>query len=135
MEFADRQRFHEGAHLRRDDEFAVGFSMGGRELREELVVADPGGGVEAGFGLDLFAQSAEVRAEAETLLQQADRPLCESWNERMWADGEPIDPSHTINQAVNGGSPGKPWSNSTRARVLSIIDCPESSPRFRSVPG
>jgi hypothetical protein len=51
----------------------------------------------------LATQSAEVRAKAETLLQQADRLLCESWNERMWADGEPIDPSPTIDQAVNGG--------------------------------
>src|SRR6185437_11665105 len=51
----------------------------------------------------LAAQSAEMRAKAETLLQQADRLLCESWNERMWADGEPIDPSPTIDQAVNGG--------------------------------
>jgi hypothetical protein len=37
------------------------------------------------------------------LLQQADRLLCESWNERMWSDGESIDPSPTIDQAVNGG--------------------------------
>jgi hypothetical protein len=51
----------------------------------------------------LAAQSAEVRAKAETLLRQADRLLCESWNERMWADGEPVDPSPTIDQAVNGG--------------------------------
>jgi hypothetical protein len=29
----------------------------------------------------------------------------ESWNERMWSDGEPIDPSPTIDQAVNGGFP------------------------------
>ena len=53
----------------------------------------------------LAAQSAEVRAKAETLLQQADRLLCESWNERMWANGEPVDPSPTIDQAVNGGFP------------------------------
>jgi phage FluMu protein Com len=53
----------------------------------------------------LAAQSAEVRAKAETLLQQADRLLCESWNKRMWADGEPVDPSPTIDQAVNGGFP------------------------------
>jgi hypothetical protein len=33
------------------------------------------------------AQSAEMRAKAETLLQQADRLLCESWNARMWSDG------------------------------------------------
>jgi phage FluMu protein Com len=51
----------------------------------------------------LAAQSAEMRAKAETMLQQADRLLCESWNERMWSDGEPIDPSPTIDQAVNGG--------------------------------
>jgi len=50
----------------------------------------------------LAAQSAEVRAQAETMLQQADRLLCESWNERMWSDGEPIDPSPTIDQAING---------------------------------
>ena len=53
----------------------------------------------------LAAQSAEMRTKAETLLQQADRLLCESWNERMWSDGEPIDPSPTIDQAVNGGFP------------------------------
>ena len=53
----------------------------------------------------LAAQSAEMRAKAETMLQQADKLLCESWNERMWSDGEPIDPSPTIDQAVNGGFP------------------------------
>jgi hypothetical protein len=37
------------------------------------------------------------------MLQQVDKLLCESWNERMWADGEPIDPSPTIDQAVHGG--------------------------------
>ena len=40
----------------------------------------------------LAAQSVEMRTKAETMLQQADKLLCESWNERMWADGEPIDP-------------------------------------------
>ena len=37
--------------------------------------------------------------------EHADRLLCESWNERMWSDGEPIDPSPTIDQAINGGFP------------------------------
>ena len=37
------------------------------------------------------------------MIQQADKLLCESWNERMWSDGEPIDPSPDIDQAVNGG--------------------------------
>ncbi|WGD52389.1 hypothetical protein QA641_00065 [Bradyrhizobium sp. CB1650] len=51
----------------------------------------------------LAAQSAEARAEGEALIRRADKLLCESWNERMWADGGPIDPSPTIDQAVNGG--------------------------------
>ncbi|MGY4334947.1 phage FluMu protein Com [Bradyrhizobium sp. LB7.2] len=51
----------------------------------------------------LAAQSAEARAKGEALIRQADKLLCESWNERIWSDGEPIDPSPTIDQAVNGG--------------------------------
>src|ERR1700677_1138423 len=50
----------------------------------------------------LAAQSAEMRAKAETMLQQADRLLCESWNERMWADGETIVPSPCVDQAISG---------------------------------
>jgi hypothetical protein len=53
----------------------------------------------------LAAQSAEMRAKGAALIQQADRLLCESWNERMWSDGEPIDPSPTIDLAINGGFP------------------------------
>ncbi|MGW1419850.1 hypothetical protein ACWAT4_06975 [Bradyrhizobium manausense] len=53
----------------------------------------------------LATRSAETRAKGEALIQQADKLLCESWNERMWSDGEPIDPSPTIDQAVNGGFP------------------------------
>ena len=51
----------------------------------------------------LAAQSAEARAKGDTLIRQADKLLSESWNERMWANGEPIDPSPTIDQAINGG--------------------------------
>jgi hypothetical protein len=51
----------------------------------------------------LATQSAEMRAKGEAMIQQADKLLCESWMERMWSDGEPIDPSPTIDQAVNGG--------------------------------
>src|ERR1700681_964095 len=61
----------------------------------------------------LAAQSAEMRAKGKALIQQADKLLCESWNERMWSDGEPIDPSPTIDQAINGGFPG--WRFSARA--------------------
>src|SRR5258708_7944153 len=51
----------------------------------------------------LAAQSAGLVARAACTLQQAERLLSESWNERMWSDGGPIDPSPTIDQAVNGG--------------------------------
>lgn len=51
----------------------------------------------------LAAQSADARAKGEALIRMADKLLCESWNERMWADGGPIDPSPTIDQAINGG--------------------------------
>jgi hypothetical protein len=51
----------------------------------------------------LAMQSAERWAKGEAIIRQADKLLCESWNERMWSDGEPIDPSPTIDQAVNGG--------------------------------
>jgi len=60
----------------------------------------------------LAAQSAETRAKGEALIQQADKLLCESWNERMWSDGEPIDPSPTIDQAVNAAFPG--WRSAAR---------------------
>ncbi|MDH2351170.1 tyrosine-type recombinase/integrase [Bradyrhizobium sp. SSUT112] len=36
----------------------------------------------------LAAQSVEMRAKGEAMIQQADRLLCESWNERMWSDGD-----------------------------------------------
>lgn len=51
----------------------------------------------------LATQAAEARTKGEALIKQADRLLCESWNERMWADGGPIDPSPTVDQAINGG--------------------------------
>ena len=47
----------------------------------------------------------EKRAAGEALIREADDLACQSWNERMWSDGEPIDPSPTIDQAVNGGFP------------------------------
>ncbi|RXH26299.1 hypothetical protein XH99_20360 [Bradyrhizobium nanningense] len=50
----------------------------------------------------LAGQAAEALAQGEALNRQADKLLCESWNERMWADGGPIDPSPTVDQAING---------------------------------
>ncbi|MEY9135002.1 hypothetical protein ACVMII_003906 [Bradyrhizobium diazoefficiens] len=40
----------------------------------------------------LATQSVQARAKGEALIRTADKLLCESWNERMWASGEPIDP-------------------------------------------
>jgi hypothetical protein len=54
----------------------------------------------------IFAErSAEKRAEGEALIREADNLACQSWNERMWSDGGPFDPSPTVDQAINGGYP------------------------------
>ena len=54
----------------------------------------------------IFAErSAEKRREVEALIREADNLACQRWNERMWSDGGPIDPSPTIDQAINGGFP------------------------------
>ena len=51
----------------------------------------------------LADRANEKRAAGEALIREADDLACQSWNERMWADGGPIDPSPTIGQAINGG--------------------------------
>lgn len=51
----------------------------------------------------LAARAREKRAAGETLLREADNLVCQSWNERMWSDGGPLEPSPTIDQALNGG--------------------------------
>lgn len=48
-------------------------------------------------------RSEEKRREGEALIREADNLACQSWNEKMWSDGGPIDPSPTIDQAINGG--------------------------------
>jgi hypothetical protein len=54
----------------------------------------------------VFAErSVEKRREGEALIREADNLACQSWNERMWSDDGPIDPSPTIDQAINGGFP------------------------------
>jgi hypothetical protein len=52
----------------------------------------------------IFAErSAEKREQGEALIREADSLACQSWNERMWSDGGPIDPSPTVDRAINGG--------------------------------
>jgi hypothetical protein len=49
----------------------------------------------------IFAErSAEKRREGEALIREADNLSCQSWNEKMWSDGGPIDPSPTNEVAV-----------------------------------
>lgn len=47
-------------------------------------------------------QRVPPNSKAEILIREADRLLVESWNERMWADGRPINPSPSVEQAING---------------------------------
>ncbi|MBR1206937.1 MULTISPECIES: hypothetical protein [unclassified Bradyrhizobium] len=51
----------------------------------------------------LAARAAEKRAAGEALIREADDLACQSWNERMWADGGPVDPSPSIERAINAG--------------------------------
>jgi hypothetical protein len=51
----------------------------------------------------IFAErSAEKRREGDALIREADNLACQSWNERMWSDGGPAQPSPTVDQAING---------------------------------
>ena len=59
----------------------------------------------SGMTIMLAREAAELRARGEAMIQRADDLSCQSWNERMWSAGEPIDPSPTVDQAVNGGYP------------------------------
>ncbi|MBR0871382.1 hypothetical protein JQ633_13525 [Bradyrhizobium tropiciagri] len=51
----------------------------------------------------LAQRSAEKRAAGEALISGADDLACQSWNERMCSDGGPVDPSPSIDQAINSG--------------------------------
>jgi hypothetical protein len=53
----------------------------------------------------LAGRSEEKRQEGIALIREADDLLCQSWNEKMWSDSGPIDPSPTLDQAINGGYP------------------------------
>jgi hypothetical protein len=53
----------------------------------------------------LAERSQEKRRGGEALIWEADNLACQSWNEKMWSDGGPAQPSPTIGQAINGGFP------------------------------
>jgi hypothetical protein len=84
----------------------------------------------------LAAQSAEMRAKAETMLQQADRLLCESWNERMWADGDPHARERALAVASQDPSSGVTPDEAVaevRDVLASINDtCPDSPKNRRA---
>lgn len=68
----------------------------------------------------IFAgRAAEKRCEGEALIREADNPACQSWDEKIWSDGSPIDPSPTIDQAINGGSRG--WCKAKRNVDLCVL--------------
>src|SRR3978361_233594 len=69
-----------------------------KALQKELVKSRAMTGI-------LAEQSEQKRRVGEALIREADNLSCQSWNERMWSDGGPIDPSPTIDQAICGGYP------------------------------
>ena len=66
-----------------------------------------------------FSPSGRRSSKGEALIREADNLACQSWNEKMWSDGGPIDLSPTIDQAINGGSP---WLEIKCSRCLTPLD-------------
>jgi hypothetical protein len=75
----------------------------------------------------LAAQPAEARAKGEAIVKQADRLLCESWNERMWSDGQAhraVDDCHALLEVLafqlsclkKGPIPRGGWDETFRRR-------------------
>jgi len=58
----------------------------------------------------LARRADDLRARGEALIREADDLTCQSWDEKMWSDGSPIDPSPTIVQTLNGGHHGSRWN-------------------------
>ncbi len=85
-----------------------------KALKKELVLARAMTNI-------LASQSAEKRAAGDALIREADDLLCQSWNEKMWSDGGPPDPSPSIDQAINGGF-GWLEIRCTRCRTPRCVD-------------
>jgi hypothetical protein len=61
----------------------------------------------------LAEQSVQKRRLGEALIREADNLACQSWNEKMWSDGGPIDPSPTLSRRLTGAFHG--WKSSAHA--------------------
>jgi len=79
----------------------------------------------AGHDADLAERANEKHAAGEALIQEADDLACQSWNERMWAGGGPIDPSQPSIRAINGGL------RLARNRLLKLQDAAQRSTSAR----
>jgi hypothetical protein len=74
-------------------------------IRRRPQGSEKGAGEVSRHGEHLAEQSELKRRVGEALIREADNLACQSWNEKMCSDGGPIDPSPTIEQAINGGFP------------------------------
>jgi hypothetical protein len=85
-----------------------------KALRKELVKS-------RAMACILAERAEEKRRVGEALIQEADSLACQSWNEKMWSDGGPAQPSPNIGQAINGSFP---WLEvkCSRCRTPSSID-------------
>jgi hypothetical protein len=66
-----------------------------KALKKELARSGHDGNARPRFG--------DAGRQGRAPDQAGGQLACESWNERMWSAGEPIDPLPTIDQAINGG--------------------------------
>lgn len=69
-----------------------------KALKKELAKST---GIEA----MLMREATDFRSRGDAMIKKADSLDCQAWNERMWRDGGPVDPSPTVSAAVNGGFP------------------------------
>jgi hypothetical protein len=54
----------------------------------------------------LAKRADEKRRAGVALVGEADNLACQSWNERMWSDGGPAQPSPTVGQATTAAIRG-----------------------------
>lgn len=77
----------------------------------------------------LARQLDEARSAGEAQIRKADNLACQSWNERMWSDGGPAQPSPTIGQVINGGLPWLEVQCSCRKTISSLDLCEIKRPQ------
>jgi hypothetical protein len=99
-----------------------------KALKKELVKARAMTGI-------LAEQSVEKRRLGEALIREADNLACQSWNEKMWSDGGPAQPSPTRQRSWRSPPYGRDHTAALPERVdQSSEPCPPAQSNQPSRP-